>query len=114
MLNWSTVPNVILNLTTYETSESPKPTESHIMEEIKNRASFYYGDWQDLDKLLLRKTSYVAHPQKFDFILTCETIYNPECHSKLLDTITNCLSDSGIVYPFIITNFKEKTAFNDR
>ncbi|XP_055917499.1 histidine protein methyltransferase 1 homolog [Eupeodes corollae] len=72
-----TIPNLCLNLPDDETIDSEK---------IK----FYSGDW-------LKYTELTKDDEKFDIILTSETIYNPDNQQKLLDTLDAKLSEDGII-----------------
>lgn len=84
MLEKITIPNVLLNV--------PKPpvvTDLNL-NKLKNDAQFYSGDW----------SKYVAltkEHEKFDVILTSETIYNPQNQQKLLDTFGEKLAKGGFV-----------------
>lgn len=72
-----TIPNVYLNLPEEELGKT---------EEIK----FYSGDWA-------KYTEMTKDDEKFDIILTSETIYSPRNHKKLLDTFDVKLSEDGVV-----------------
>lgn len=56
-------------------------------------SKFYSGDW----KSFLNVTS-----SKYDYILTSETIYNPENYKKLIDVFTELLNDNGKMYPLYL------------
>ncbi|KAJ1526954.1 hypothetical protein ONE63_008501 [Megalurothrips usitatus] len=85
-----TIPNVLLNLTN---DESQKLIENGI--EKKTHCEFYSGDWSSFtDKIQEGREKEL----KFDFILTSETIYNPENHQKLCNVFKKCLKTSGCVY----------------
>ncbi|CAH0715676.1 unnamed protein product, partial [Brenthis ino] len=75
----STIPNVLLNI-----------DEENIEEEIK-RCKFYSGDWESFDKLLMET-------EKFDIIMTAETIYNQKNYAKLLSLLKNRISESGTIF----------------
>lgn len=55
------------------------------------KCSFYSGDWSCFEKL-------TAEDDKYDVILTSETIYNPENYSKLLNFFKTRLKSDGKVY----------------
>nr|XP_053645551.1 histidine protein methyltransferase 1 homolog isoform X1 [Cherax quadricarinatus] len=117
VINFITIPNVILNLADYPfvnnvniTTDNIRPSND-IITEITSKTSFYSGDWSEFDKLLSNinyeqvsnnnpdndKTSRSCQEYKFDIILTSETIYNPKCHQRLLTLMTNCLKQDGVI-----------------
>ena len=59
-----------------------------------SQTTFYSGDWETLPDALLSKTSSYS---MFDYILTSETIYNPDCYTKLLKVFNLCLNAAGSV-----------------
>nr|SVE83866.1 EOG090X0C09 [Daphnia pulex] len=71
VLSLCTIPNVIFN--------NP---------DLKDRAKFFAGDWGPL----LHKLD------KYDIILTSETIYNPENYGKLIRIFEETLKKSGLIY----------------
>lgn len=73
-----TIPNVLLNC-----------------EENKEQCAFFSGDWKNLPSAL-QKSETVA--QKYDVILTAETIYNTKNYSKLLDILDFLLEDNGDIF----------------
>lgn len=75
-----TIPNVLLNLT--ERSS------------IKNKAEFYAGDWAAFNELSADK--YSVDNEKYDIILSSETIYNPDNHKKLLEIFKQLLKAKGV------------------
>ncbi|KAF7993690.1 hypothetical protein HCN44_010285 [Aphidius gifuensis] len=75
-----TIPNVLLNLNDRNS--------------INDRTKFYSGDWGEFTKYFNDKNS----NEKYDIILTSETIYNSENHKKLYQVFENLLNDDGIVY----------------
>ncbi|XP_045619313.1 histidine protein methyltransferase 1 homolog [Procambarus clarkii] len=124
VVNFITIPNVALNLANYSFVDNGNILTEDIsasqetVTEIQSKASFYSGDWGELDKLLLNirnneqyskdnlnsdksKTTMQNYEEcqefKFDIILTSETIYNPECHQRLLTLMTNCLKQDGVI-----------------
>ncbi|CAG9562030.1 unnamed protein product [Danaus chrysippus] len=78
ILELSTITNVLLNI-----EESGRDCG------IKN-FKFYSGDWASFDKLLAS--------EKFDIILTSETIYNQNNYEKLIKLFENRLNVNGVVY----------------
>lgn len=72
-----TIPNVLLNL--------PEEDPSNL-----NCSKFYSGDWQKYSEL-------TKDDEKFDIILTSETIYNITNQQKLLDTFDVKLNADGVV-----------------
>lgn len=88
VLDACTIPNVLLNLTDEE-------SQSLIDSPDNVRCEFYSGDWSSFINKLQDGRSEVL---KFDYILTSETIYNPENYSKLIDIFKTCLKNSGTVY----------------
>lgn len=90
VLDSCTIPNVLLNLSDEESQRL-----------INNKSQggpnceFYSGDWSSFsDKLQEQRNSEI----KFDYILTSETIYNPQNYNKLIDVFKKCLKTSGSVY----------------
>ncbi|KAE8750664.1 hypothetical protein FOCC_FOCC002644 [Frankliniella occidentalis] len=91
VLDSCTIPNVLLNLSDEESQRL-----------INNKSQggpnceFYSGDWSSFsDKLQEQRNSEI----KFDYILTSETIYNPQNYNKLIDVFKKFLKTSGSVYP---------------
>lgn len=78
VLETLTIPNVLLNF------ELPS------LEDIKDN-KFYSGDWSKYVEL-------TKEDQKFDYIYTSETIYNPSNQQKLLDTFAEKLDKTGTVF----------------
>lgn len=74
-----TIPNVLLNLNDRNS--------------IKDRTKFYSGDWGEFTKYFNDKTT----NEKYDIILTSETIYNSENHKKLCQVFENLLDDNGVM-----------------
>ena len=66
-----TIPNTILN------------TSSSDDDKIKPETRFFSGDWTSLEREFLSR-EIISEEQKFDLILTSETIYNTENQSKLV------------------------------
>jgi predicted nicotinamide N-methyase len=59
-------------------------------------ARFFSGDWKDF---VVISTELSANKNKYDCILTSETIYNPENYQKLLSIFKACLGAGGVMYP---------------
>lgn len=77
MLQHITIPNVLVN------------TKS--ISKLKEKCRFYSGDWSNY----ISKT---ANDEKFDFILTSETIYNVQNYEKLIECIKTKLKPTGVCY----------------
>ncbi|KAK3870247.1 hypothetical protein Pcinc_024511 [Petrolisthes cinctipes] len=103
-----TIPNVVLNLCGDhgESACLAPDVSSHLMAGLASRASFFSGDWGNLSEVFLsgcdknnlpEETRNACQDEKFDLILTSETIYNPECHLKLLHLLTSCLKENGLI-----------------
>ncbi|CAL4065763.1 unnamed protein product [Meganyctiphanes norvegica] len=104
-----TAPNVILNLTNHdvgtiegdniskESSLEVNVPES-ILKEMATKASLYSGDWGSFNTMISATSDKNKNSEeKFDLILSCETIYNPDCHQKLLNALTNNLKQTGTI-----------------
>lgn len=74
-----TIPNVIVNI-----EESEDLTKEDFWKQ-----SFWSGDWDDFT---------AQNEDKFDVILTAETIYNPDYYQKLLNLFKNRLATYGVIY----------------
>ncbi|EDW29191.1 GL18544 [Drosophila persimilis] len=83
VLEQITIPNVMLNVQ-LDLSDDNK------LEFLEENTSFYSGDWSNFALLTL-------DTEKYDMILTSETIYNIENQQKLLDTFNSRLRGDGIV-----------------
>lgn len=77
MLQNITVPNVLVNLKSISA--------------LKERCRFYSGDWANYVKL-------TADQDKFDFILTSETIYNVQNYAKIVNILKTKLKPLGTCY----------------
>ncbi|KAJ3178781.1 Histidine protein methyltransferase 1 [Geranomyces variabilis] len=101
VLHLVTIPNVLINATV---TSAPVPAETHEsgttevdvdyakLSELPVR--FWSGDWG----LLKNELQHLPNEEKYDMILTAETIYAAESHDKLLDVIKAIIKPSGIVY----------------
>ena len=79
-----TIPNTILN------------TSSSDDDKIKPETRFFSGDWTSLGQEFLSR-EIISEEQKFDLILTSETIYNTENQSKLVSIFKKFLKKDGEV-----------------
>ncbi|KAG5671528.1 hypothetical protein PVAND_001722 [Polypedilum vanderplanki] len=79
VLQNSTVFNVVLNC---EEEEIP---------EAFNKCSFYSGDWDNFREL-------TSNQDKYDIILTSETIYNPQNYLKLTNFFKSRLKKDGKIF----------------
>jgi SAM-dependent methyltransferase len=57
---------------------------------------FFSGDWKCFVDFISSEHS--ANKNKYDCILTSETIYNPDNHKKLLAVFKQCLVPDGVIY----------------
>ena len=79
VLNEITIPNTLIN----------KP-------DIGATSKFFSGDWQSFEDEYL-SNEIKTEEQKFDLILTSETIYNEENHKKLVSIFKKFLKKDGDV-----------------
>lgn len=77
------MPNVLLNC-------KDTLTDDEKIEQLSAECRFYAGDWSHFTEL-------TKNLEKYDLILTSETIYNINNQQKLLDTLKERLKASGIV-----------------
>ncbi|XP_012264959.2 histidine protein methyltransferase 1 homolog isoform X2 [Athalia rosae] len=70
-----TIPNVILNIGDKK--------------RVREQCAFFSGDWESFSEL---------ESQKYDIILTSETIYNPDNQQKLYNVFKSKLKKNGMVY----------------
>lgn len=75
MLEHIAIPNVLVN------------TKS--IDKLKERCRFYSGDWSNYAKKTVGE-------EKFDFILTSETIYNVQNYDKIINIIKTKLKPTGV------------------
>jgi len=78
-----TMPNVLLNY-------KDTLTDDEKINLLQTESNFYAGDWSHFADL-------TQDLEKYDVILTSETIYNIENQQKLLDTFKNRLKPDGKV-----------------
>ncbi|XP_078001017.1 histidine protein methyltransferase 1 homolog [Glandiceps talaboti] len=77
-----TIPNVVLNCKTL----TGRPL----------RCKFMSGDWQQVEDMLSKTLN--EDDNKFDIILTSETIYNVDSHDSLHSIMSSLLKSTGTVY----------------
>lgn len=99
VLTQITIPNVLLNVKTQTKPVDEDPTkeieEQFDIDALEQTLQFYAGDWWEYAQLTAKGVEDKA--EKFDYILTSETIYNPENQQKLLDTFYAKLNSDGVV-----------------
>lgn len=83
VLEYITYANILLNL-------DEELTETEKLEYLDKKTSLYSGDWSHF-------TDLTKESEKYDVILTSETIYNIDNQQKLLDTFASRLKPEGIV-----------------
>ncbi|XP_016987686.1 histidine protein methyltransferase 1 homolog [Drosophila rhopaloa] len=82
VLEYITYPNILLNA-------DESLTEDEKLEFLDNHTTLYAGDWSHFAHL-------TKEVEKYDLILTSETIYNIENQQKLLETLADRLKPDGI------------------
>ncbi|XP_011497212.1 PREDICTED: histidine protein methyltransferase 1 homolog [Ceratosolen solmsi marchali] len=80
VIEFVTIPNVILNCYNYKL--------------VEETCKFYTGDWESFSNLLASNSA----KSLYDFIFTSETIYNPDNHQKLYQIFKQHLKKNGIGY----------------
>ncbi|KAH8412669.1 hypothetical protein KR009_004422 [Drosophila setifemur] len=83
VLEYITFPNILLNV-------EESLTDDEKSEYLENKTSLYSGDWAHF-------ALQTKDVEKYDLILTSETIYNIDNQQKLLDTFADRLQTDGIV-----------------
>ncbi|XP_070577866.1 histidine protein methyltransferase 1 homolog [Ptychodera flava] len=78
-----TMPNVVLNLG----AESDK---------VNSKCRFFSGDWTLFEEMMVNRLT--QDDDKFDIILTSETIYNTDSNHGLYSVIKSLLKHTGVVY----------------
>lgn len=96
-MKYYTIPNVLLNVKYENASENSQ------LESIKSHCKFYSGDWSSF--LRVTDNDFKSENEKFDFIFTCETIYNAHNYAKLCEVFKKRLKRNGIVYPLLSKDF---------
>ncbi|XP_017047351.1 histidine protein methyltransferase 1 homolog [Drosophila ficusphila] len=84
VLEYITYPNILLNV-----DETLSDDEK--LEFLDKNTSLYSGDWSNFTQL-------TQGVEKYDLILTSETIYNIENQQKLLETFAGRLKPDGIIF----------------
>lgn len=79
-----TIPNVMLNTSQLQCNRTVPSSR------------FFSGDWKYFADFISLEHS--ANKNKYECILTSETIYNPDNHKKLLDVFKVCLRPDGVIY----------------
>lgn len=80
ILEHVTIQNVLLNIEDEDLRQS----------EIQ-KCKFYSGDWESFNDTL-------SEHEKYDVILTSETIYNPNNYNKLIKLFEQRLNNVGVIY----------------
>ncbi|KAM4860728.1 histidine protein methyltransferase 1 homolog [Thomomys bottae] len=94
-----TLPNLLGNSTLDDEENDAKEPDvkrcrkSKVAQEL-SKCRFFSGEWSEFCKLVL---SSEEHFVKYDFILTSETIYNPDYYSALHQTFLRLLGKNGRV-----------------
>lgn len=86
VLTLLTIPNVLLNTSCGESC--PSITRTHY--------KFLSGDWKSIQ--MLCELEWQQESNKFDVVLTSETIYNPANHNHLYQLIKASLKHTGTAY----------------
>ena len=109
-----TLPNVVYNLSKTVNSGITAGIEDEVATvsidsdsvslDTLSKVSFYCGDWGSLPSKLLNSEETLnkfesSQSEKFDLILSCETIYNTINYDKLIGTFKSCLKSDGVMYP---------------
>lgn len=79
VLETFTIPNVVLSC-----------EERELINDFL-KCQFFSGDWSSFNEL-------TSNEEKYDIILTSETIYNPENYRKLIDFFKSRLATDGKVF----------------
>lgn len=72
-----------------------KMEENFDIHSLEETLQFYAGDWWEYAELTTKNAE--GKTNKFDYIFTSETIYNPQNQQKLLDTFYAKLNTDGVV-----------------
>jgi len=82
-----TIPNIILNFAEKEPNFKEKAEYNvNVLKKINSR--FFAGDWSSLPEVIQRGDETI----KYEFIITSETIYNPENYSSLINIFKSLLA----------------------
>ncbi|XP_053959433.1 histidine protein methyltransferase 1 homolog [Anastrepha ludens] len=96
-----TIPNVLLNVARVKSDvdksdiSNAEQIQRNEIDALSKSLQFYSGDWRKYSELTSQGAECTT--DKFDFILTSETIYNPKNQQKLLETLYRKLSPGGVV-----------------
>ena len=82
-----TVPNILMNVAKNVSQEFTEYTQ------VISKCTFFAGDWSNFDTILKQKPVV----DKYDIILTSETIYSTESQHKLIKIFQSSLSPTGVV-----------------
>ncbi|XP_037824668.1 histidine protein methyltransferase 1 homolog isoform X2 [Lucilia sericata] len=85
-----TIPNVLLNTATTNEKEDGDQEVLYDVKKIEENVKFYSGDWSKWSQMCEKE-------DKYDIILTSETIYNPQNQQKLLNCLHDQLKPNGVV-----------------
>ncbi|XP_023294590.2 histidine protein methyltransferase 1 homolog [Lucilia cuprina] len=85
-----TIPNVLLNTATTNDKEDGEQEVLYDVKKIEENVKFYSGDWSKWSQMF-------ENEEKYDIILTSETIYNPQNQQKLLNCLHDQLKPNGVV-----------------
>uniref|UniRef100_A0A8C7C5C7 Histidine protein methyltransferase 1 homolog n=1 Tax=Neovison vison TaxID=452646 RepID=A0A8C7C5C7_NEOVI len=94
-----TLPNVVANFTVEDEGNDvnepdvKRQRKSKIAQELC-KCRFFSGEWSEFCKLVLSSENFF---EKYDLILTSETIYNPDYYSTLHQTFLGLLDKNGRV-----------------
>ena len=91
VLSLSTLPNALLNTSKSVEKDLQNGIFQHSLSVTNLNAEFWAGDWESLSE------EWINH-EKFDFILTSETIYEYAYYSSLSKLIDLCLCKGGQVW----------------
>ncbi|KAJ7338394.1 hypothetical protein JRQ81_011840 [Phrynocephalus forsythii] len=97
-----TLPNVLVNCAR-QSEDVGKTTElclkqfskSDFGQDFLSKCKFFSGEWSAFSKLLLKSEKLLP---KYDFILTSETIYNPNYYEALHHTLSNLLGEMVVCF----------------
>ncbi|KAH8285815.1 hypothetical protein KR018_009493 [Drosophila ironensis] len=83
VLEYITFPNILLNV-------EESLTDDEKLQILDKKVNLFSGDWSHFAELTKKE-------EKYDIILTSETIYNVNNQQKLLDTFASRLKSDGLV-----------------
>jgi len=82
VINLITIPNIIVN------------AQKHSTNYLEENCKFFAGDWKRFGKMF----SSLPESEKYDYILTSETIYNPASYEDLYSIFKSVLKSTGRIY----------------